>query len=99
MAIVILQGNQIETVGALPEEGMKAPGLNLTATDLSMKELKDYAGNMKVLNIFPSLDTGVCAASVRRFNKEAGGLDNTVVLCISADLPFAHSRFCEVEGL
>lgn len=99
MALVTLQGNQIETAGALPEEGMKAPHFSLTATDLSMKELRDYAGSMKVLNIFPSLDTGVCAASVRRFNKEAGGLDKTVVLCISADLPFAHSRFCEIEGL
>ena len=99
MALVTLHGNQIETVGALPEEGMKAPNFSLTATDLSMKELKDFAGNMKVLNIFPSLDTGVCAASVRRFNKEAGELDKTVVLCISADLPFAHSRFCEIEGL
>ncbi|MEA3266320.1 MAG: thiol peroxidase [Candidatus Fermentibacteria bacterium] len=99
MAIVTLQGNQIETVGALPEEGMKAPNFSLTAGDLSMKELKNYAGRVKVLNIFTSLDTGVCAASVRRFNKEASGLDNTVVLCISADLPFAHSRFCEAEGL
>ncbi len=99
MAVVTLQGSQVETIGALPEEGMKAPGFSLTATDLSMKDLKNYSGNMKVLNIFPSLDTGVCAASVRRFNKEAAGLNNTVVLCISADLPFAHSRFCEVEGL
>lgn len=99
MALVTLKGNHIETVGALPEEGMKAPGFSLTATDLSMKELKDYAGKVKILNIFPSLDTGVCAASVRRFNSDASQLENTVVLCISADLPFAHSRFCEVEGL
>jgi thiol peroxidase len=99
MALVTLHGDQIETVGALPEEGMKAPGFSLTATDLSARELKNYAGKAKVLNIFPSLDTPVCAASVRRFNKEASGLNNTVVLCISADLPFAHSRFCETEGL
>ncbi len=99
MAVVTLHGDQVETAGALPEEGMKAPGFILTATDLSMKELKHYAGKVKVLNIFPSLDTSVCAASVRRFNKEAGSLNNTVVLCISADLPFAHSRFCETEGL
>ncbi len=99
MAIVTLQGNQIETVGALPGLGEKAPDFQLTATDLSMKGLKDFTGKVKVLNVFPSLDTGVCAASVRRFNKEAGGLENTVVLCISADLPFAHSRFCEIEGL
>ncbi len=99
MAVVTLQGSQIETVGALPEEGMKAPNFTLTVGDLSMKELKDFAGSIKVLNIFPSLDTGVCAASVRRFNQEASRLENTVVLCISADLPFAHSRFCEAEGL
>ena len=84
MALVTLRGEQVETVGALPEEGMKAPNFSLTATDLSMKELKDFSGSMKVLNIFPSLDTAVCAASVRRFNSEAGGLNNTVVLCISA---------------
>lgn len=99
MALVTLQGNQIEVEGALPEEGMKAPDFCLTATDLSMKKLKDFHGTRKVLNIFPSLDTGVCAASVRRFNSEVSKFTNTVVLCISADLPFAHSRFCEVEGL
>ncbi len=99
MAIVTLQGNQIEVEGALPEEGMKAPDFTLTATDLSMKKLKDFQGTRKVLIISPSLDTGVCAASVRRFNSEASKLSNTVVIYISADLPFAHARFCEVEGL
>ena len=94
-----LKGNQVETSGALPEEGTRAPDYRLTATDLSMKELRDYQGKKKVLNIFPSIDTGVCAASVRRFNAEASSLEGAVVLCISADLPFAHSRFCEIEGL
>lgn len=99
MGTVTLKGNQVETSGALPEEGNRAPDFRLTATDLSMKELRDFQGRKKVLNIFPSIDTGVCAASVRRFNSEASSLDDTVVLCISADLPFAHSRFCEIEGL
>lgn len=99
MSIVTLKGTQFETIGVLPEEGMKAPDFSLTATDLSMKELKDYSGKNKILNIFPSLDTAVCAASVRRFNQEASSMANSVVLCISADLPFAHNRFCEVEGL
>ncbi len=99
MATITLKGKQIEVAGVLPEEGTRAPDFCLTATDLSMKELKDFAGKRKVLNIFPSIDTGVCAASVRRFNTEASGLENTVVLGISADLPFAHARFCEMEGL
>lgn len=99
MATVTLKGDHIDTSGVLPEEGTRAPDFNLTATDLSMKCLRDFQGRKKVLNIFPSLDTGVCAASVRRFNAEAAGLRDTVVLCISADLPFAHSRFCEAEGL
>lgn len=99
MGTVTLKGSQVDTVGKLPEEGTKAPDFRLTAADLSMKELRDFSGKKKVLNIFPSIDTGVCAASVRRFNTEASSLDNTVVLSISADLPFAHSRFCETEGL
>lgn len=99
MADVTLKGKHIELSGVLPDEGTRAPEFSLTAGDLSMKGLKDYSGKKKILNIFPSLDTGVCASSVRRFNSEASGLDDTVVLCISADLPFAHSRFCEIEGL
>ncbi len=99
MGTVTLKGNRVETSGVLPEEGNRAPDFRLTATDLSMKELRDYQGKKKVLNIFPSIDTGVCAASVRRFNAEASSLEGAVVLCISADLPFAHSRFCEIEGL
>ncbi|HHO47644.1 MAG TPA: thiol peroxidase [Desulfobacteraceae bacterium] len=99
MASITLQGNPITTVGELPAVNSQAPPFTLTGTDLADHSLADYAGRTVVLNIFPSLDTSVCAASVRRFNAEAGGLDNTVVLCISADLPFAHKRFCETEGL
>jgi thiol peroxidase len=99
MASITLQGNAFETVGDLPAIGTKAPAFSLTAKDLSESTLEDYSGKPLVLNIFPSIDTPVCAASVRRFNKEASEIGDTVVLCISADLPFAHSRFCEVEGL
>ncbi|PHR24435.1 MAG: lipid hydroperoxide peroxidase [Desulfotalea sp.] len=99
MAKITLKGNEIETVGSLPKVGSKAPSFTVVATDLSEVNLKDYAGKTVILNIFPSVDTGVCAASTRRFNSEAGKSDNTVVLCVSADLPFAHGRFCEVEGL
>jgi thioredoxin-dependent peroxiredoxin len=99
MAQITLKGNQIETVGTLPVPGSKAPDFTLTGTDLSDVRLGDYKGKNVVLNIFTSLDTSVCAASVRRFNQEASNLDNTVVLSVSADLPFAHNRFCEAEGL
>lgn len=83
----------------MPAVGTKAPGFTLTGADLSDIRLSDYAGKRVVLNIFPSIDTGVCAASVRRFNKEANEMPNTVVLCISMDLPFAAGRFCAAEGL
>ncbi len=99
MAQVTLKGNPINTVGDLPGVGTQAPDFKLTAGDLSDVTLENYAGKKLVLNIFPSLDTDVCAASVRRFNEEAGGLENTEVLCISKDLPFAQSRFCGAEGL
>ncbi len=99
MAQITLQGNPVQTVGNLPAVGMEAPSFRLVKTDLSEASLQDFAGKNIILNIFPSLDTSVCAASVRRFNKEAGESPDTVVLCISADLPFAHQRFCEVEGL
>ena len=99
MAQITLKGNAINTVGELPEIGSAAPGFSLTKTDLTETTLSDYAGKNLILNIFPSLDTGTCAASVRRFNKEASDLDNTVVLCVSKDLPFAHKRFCETEGI
>ncbi|MDP8305563.1 MAG: thiol peroxidase [Candidatus Chlorobium antarcticum] len=99
MATITLKGNKIQTVGSIPAVGSEAPFFCLVKTDLSEAGPADFAGKRMVLNIFPSLDTAVCAASVRRFNKEAASFDNTVVLCISADLPFAHKRFCEVEGL
>ena len=99
MAEITLQGKPVQTVGKLPTVGMPAPSFRLVKTDLSEVGLQDFAGKNIILNIFPSLDTSVCAASVRRFNKEAGESQDTVVLCISADLPFAHKRFCEAEGL
>lgn len=99
MATITLKGNPIETVGDLPPVGSKIPDFALTATDLSDRSLAEFAGKKLVFNIFPSLDTPVCAASVRKFNTEASALNDTAVLCISADLPFAHSRFCEAEGL
>jgi thioredoxin-dependent peroxiredoxin len=89
----------MRTIGDLPALNTQAPAFILTKTDLSDSPLSEYAGKTVVLNIFPSIDTPVCAASVRRFNKEAGELADTVVLCVSADLPFAHQRFCEGEGL
>jgi thiol peroxidase len=99
MATITFKGNPVETTGALPAVNSKAPDFSLTKTDLSNVSLNDYAGKRLILNIFPSIDTPVCAASTRRFNEEGGKLENTLVLCISADLPFAHSRFCELEGL
>jgi thiol peroxidase len=99
MAKITLKGNEIETVGALPATGSAAPDFTLVKTDLSETTLGDYAGKTVILNIFPSIDTGVCAASSRRFNSEASKHADAVVLCISADLPFAHGRFCEAEGL
>ncbi|MCB0444558.1 MAG: thiol peroxidase [Gelidibacter sp.] len=99
MATVTLKGNSIHTSGDLPKKGSKAPDFKLTATDLSTKTLADFAGHNVVLNIFPSIDTGTCAQSVRQFNKEASQLKDTKVLCISHDLPFAQARFCGAEGL
>lgn len=99
MATVTLKGNEIHTSGELPKVGTKAPDFKLTNTDLGTVSLGDFAGSKVVLNIFPSIDTGTCAASVRAFNKEASELENTKVLCISHDLPFAMSRFCGAEGL
>jgi thioredoxin-dependent peroxiredoxin len=99
MATVTLKGNPIHTSGELPKVGSRAPDFKLTAGDLSDKSLKDFAGKRKVLNIVPSLDTGVCATSTRKFNEAAGKLANTVVLVVSSDLPFAAKRFCTTEGL
>lgn len=99
MAKITFKGSEINTQGALPKVGDKAPNFTLTAGDLSTKALSDFAGKKVVLNIFPSIDTGTCAASVRKFNVEAAALANTVVLSISRDLPFAQSRFCAAEGI
>lgn len=99
MTTVTFSGNPVQLKGALPTVGAAAPAFTLTAADLSEKTLTDFAGKRKVLNIFPSIDTGVCQQSVRTFNQRAAALNNTVVLCISADLPFAQARFCGTEGL
>jgi len=99
MAKITLKGNQFHTVGELPKVGSNLHNFELLKSDLSKASLKDFAGSKLVLNIFPSLDTGTCAASVRNFNKEAASLKNTKVLCISRDLPFAQSRFCGAEGI
>ncbi len=99
MATVTLKGSPIDVAGSFPQKGQKAPAFKLVAKDLKDVSLADYAGKRKILNIVPSLDTSVCATSTRKFNEKAGGLANTVVLVISADLPFASSRFCAAEGL
>ena len=96
--LVHFQGNPVAVAGSIPQAGSKAQAFTLVAKDLSDVTLAQFAGKRKVLNIFPSIDTGVCAASVRKFNQLATEMDNTVVLCISADLPFAQSRFCGAEG-
>ena len=99
MANITFKGSPVQTSGELPVKGASAPDFTLVNRDLSETKLSDFKGKNVVLNIFPSLDTGTCAASVRRFNKEAASLDNTVVLGISADLPFAAGRFCSAEGI
>jgi thiol peroxidase len=99
MATITLRGNTIHTSGELPKTGEKAPDFRLTRSDLGDVSLKDFAGKRKILNIVPSLDTGVCAASARRFNQEAAKLQNVVILSISNDLPFAQARFCAAEGI
>jgi thioredoxin-dependent peroxiredoxin len=99
MTVITLKGNAINTSGQLPAVGTLLPSFTLVRTDLSEASLSDFAGKKLVLNIFPSLDTPVCASSVRRFNQEAASVGDAEVLCISADLPFAHSRFCVAEGL
>lgn len=99
MATITLHGNKITSLGTLPAIGSAAPEFNLTKGDLSAATLSDYKGKNVVLNIFPSIDTGTCAQSVRQFNKEAAALENTTVLCISKDLPFAQGRFCGAEGI
>jgi thioredoxin-dependent peroxiredoxin len=99
MATVTLGGNPVHTNGELPTVGSKAVDFTLVQTDLKVSSLSDYAGTRLILNIFPSIDTGTCATSVRQFNKVAADLDNTKVLCISRDLPFAQKRFCGAEGI
>lgn len=99
MATITLEGNEIHTNGDLPALGAAAPDFSLTKSDLSDVGLTNYAGKKKLLNIVPSLDTGVCAASTKRFNEAMAGKSNAVALVISADLPFAQSRFCSAEGI
>jgi len=99
MSEVTFQGQPLRVDGTLPSVGSSAPDFSLVSKELSEATLATFSGQRKVLNIFPSIDTGVCAASVRRFNELAASLTNTVVLCISADLPFAQGRFCGAEGL
>ena len=99
MAQVTLRGNPVQVEGELPTVGTQAPDFTLTAGDLSDATLATFAGKRKVLNIFPSVDTPTCATSVRKFNAQANEVTNTVVLCISSDLPFAQKRFCGTEGL
>jgi len=99
MADTALGGNPVHTVGDLPTVGAPSPSFKVTKGDLTEVSADDYAGKRVILNIFPSIDTPTCATSVRKFNEYASGLDNTVVLCVSADLPFAQGRFCGAEGL
>lgn len=99
MAQVTRRGSPVQISGELPKVGSKAPAFKLVGGDLSDVTLETFAGKRKVLNIFPSVDTPTCATSVRKFNAQANDLNNAVVLCISADLPFAQARFCGAEGL
>ncbi|MCH2234339.1 MAG: thiol peroxidase [Crocinitomicaceae bacterium] len=99
MATVTLKGNELHTNGNLPEVGATLPNATLVGKDLSRVDLSSYKGQRLILNIFPSIDTGTCAASVRTFNQKAADLENTTVLCISRDLPFAQGRFCGSEGI
>ncbi|MCY0970813.1 thiol peroxidase [Chryseobacterium wangxinyae] len=99
MSTITFKGNPVHTIGDLPAVGNTAQEFTMVSGDLSEKNLADYTGKRVVLNIFPSIDTGICAASARKFNEEASALDNTVVINVSRDLPFALSRFCAAEGL
>jgi len=99
MATVTLKGNPWNTNGELPKAGDQAPNFELKKTDLSTTNLNDYSGQNLILNIFPSIDTATCSASVREFNKRAASLANTKVVCVSRDLPFAQKRFCGAEGI
>lgn len=99
MAQITLKGNPVNTSGNLPVKGCKAPDFSLVKSDMSTLKLSDFIGKKIVLNISPSLDTSVCATAVRKFNQMAAGMTNTVVLAITKDLPYAHSRFCSTEGI
>lgn len=99
MAQITHKNKVVHTIGELPRIGSNAPDFKLTKSDLSEVTLREFRGKRVVLNIFPSLDTGICATSVRRFNAEVEKMENTVVICASKDLPFAHKRFCTTEGL
>ncbi len=99
MSSITLGGNPVNTSGELPKIGTQLADFKLVKTDLSIATLADYTGKKVVFNIFPSIDTGTCAASVRKFNETAANLTNTVVLCVSRDLPFAQKRFCGAEGI
>lgn len=99
MAKITLSGNPINTIGELPKIGETAKNFTLVSADLSEKSLQDFSGKKIILNLFPSIDTGICSASARRFNQEAAALTNTVIINISKDLPFALSRFCAAEGI
>ncbi len=99
MATITLKGNPVHTNGELPEVGSKLADFSLMKNDLSMASLADFNGSKLIFNIFPSIDTGTCATSVRQFNAKASTLANTTVLCVSRDLPFAQKRFCGAEGL
>lgn len=99
MADILLKGTPITTVGDLPQVGEKAPDFDLVGSDLEPVKSSDFLGHRVILNIFPSIDTGVCSTSVRRFNELAANLANTKVVCISKDLPFALARFCAAEGI
>lgn len=99
MAKITLKGNAVNTLGEIPKTGEQAKNFKLVATDLSTKTLGDFKGQQLILNIFPSVDTGTCATSVRKFNEKAANMESTKVLCISRDLPFAQNRFCGAEGI
>ncbi|MDH6254278.1 thiol peroxidase [Chryseobacterium sp. H1D6B] len=99
MSNITLKGNEVHTLGNLPEVGSTVKDFALVDSGLNVKELSSFEGKKKVFNIFPSIDTGICAASARKFNEEASKLDNTVVINVSKDLPFALARFCAAEGL
>jgi thiol peroxidase len=99
MGTITLKGNSYKTIGELPKTGSKAPNFSLRTIDLNNITLDDFENKKIILNIFPSIDTGTCAASVRNFNKIASELQNTKIICVSRDLPFAHARFCGAEGI